>query len=230
MPTIIATALGALLALSACEPSASPSTTSTLEPTTTAAQSSAGAVAPARTPEPRSSARRPMRMRSRSSLAARTASPGAPTSPPAPTTPPGNGRFLPGLTFTLPAGWSSLDNEAGELELHRTGDDHNEICSGAMSSPGWMAAPRRRRRQIPRRGSAAARNPCLDVSEPERVVLGDWIDLRDGGAGRSPGDRRVGRVAPQRRRDGRLPGHRPDRDPGRSHAWEASASTSAATR
>jgi hypothetical protein len=94
----------------------------------------------------------------------------------------GEWAFLPGLTFTLPAGWSSLANEAGELELHRTGDDHNEILFWRDVVP-WLD------------GRAAidvasdpetwitrlSGDPCLDVSEPERVVLGDWIDLRGGG-------------------------------------------------
>lgn len=93
----------------------------------------------------------------------------------------GEWALLPGLTFTLPAGWSSLANEAGELELHRTGDDHNEIMVWRDLVP-WLDgravvdAPSDPEAWIAR----LAANPCVKVSEPEPVVLGEWIDLRGG--------------------------------------------------
>jgi hypothetical protein len=86
----------------------------------------------------------------------------------------GEWALLPGLTFTLPSGWSSLANEAGELELHRTGDDHNEIMVWRDVVP-WqdghavLDAPSDPAAWIAR----LAGDPCLDMSEPERVVLGD---------------------------------------------------------
>lgn len=94
----------------------------------------------------------------------------------------GTWALLPGLTFTLPAGWSSLANEAGELELHRTGDDHNEIMVWRDVVP-WhfdhasLGQPPNPDEWI----DIFQGNPCLLVSAPERVVIGDWIDLRDGG-------------------------------------------------
>lgn len=93
----------------------------------------------------------------------------------------GEWALLPGLTFTLPAGWSSTANEAGELELHRTGDDHNELLVWRDVVP-WLQG--RAAVDVPSDPEAwiarLAGDPCLDVSKPERVVLGDWIDLRGG--------------------------------------------------
>jgi hypothetical protein len=93
----------------------------------------------------------------------------------------GEWALLPGLTFTLPAGWSSLANEAGELELHRSGDDHNEILVWRDLVP-WLDG----RAAVDVAADPEAwiarltSDPCLEVSDPERGVLGSWIDLRDG--------------------------------------------------
>ena len=94
----------------------------------------------------------------------------------------GEWALLPGLTFTLPSGWSSLANEAGELELHRAGDDHNEILVWRDVVPWHGGQPSLEAVLGPEALiDVLQRNPCLLVSEPERVVIGDWIDLRDGG-------------------------------------------------
>jgi hypothetical protein len=169
----------ALIALAACQPAASPSSTSGFAPSS-APQPSVAHADPSSTAEP---ARPPGVPSNAQPLLFGCADGVARCTDIAPGTyyTAGEWALLPGLTFTLPAGWSSLANEAGELELHRTGDDHDEImvwrdvvpsidgqaAVDAPSDPGsWIAR--------------LAGDPCLAVSEPERAVLGDWIDLRGG--------------------------------------------------
>jgi hypothetical protein len=174
-------AAAALLALAACAPAASPSTTSNQPPSSAAAGPSSTGGAPGspselvRPPGVPSHAQ-PLLFGCTDGLARCTdIAPGTYYTA-------GEWAFLPGLTFTLPAGWSSLANEAGELELYRTGDDHNEILVWrdvvpwvdgraavdlALDPEAWIAR--------------LVGDPCLDVSEHEHVVLGDWIDLRNGG-------------------------------------------------
>ena len=173
---LLALVVAASIAMAACDPAASPLSASGLTPSS-AAPASLGVVAPPSTPD-------------------RVPPPGVPPNAqpllfgcaedPARCTDiapgtyytAGEWAFLPGLTFTLPAGWSSLSNDAADLELHRTGDDHNEIVvwrdvvpwldgraavDVASDPEAWVAR--------------LAGNPCLDVSEPEQLVLGSWIDL-----------------------------------------------------
>ena len=166
----------ALIALAACNPTASPSST-TGAATSAAPQPSLSVVAPAITPGP---VRPPGVSSNAQPLLFGCAEDPARCTDIAPGTyyTAGEWAFLPGLTFTLPAGWSSLSNDAADLELHRTGDDHNEIvfwrdvvpwldgraAIDAASDPeAWVAR--------------LAADPCLDVSEPERVTLGSWTDL-----------------------------------------------------
>ena len=180
MSVVLAIAAAALIALAACQPAASPSSTSGVAPSSVAPRASL-AIAPASVPGPVRppgvpTNAQPLLFGCKDGLARCTdIAPGTYYTA-------GEWALLPGLTFILPAGWSSLANEAGELELHLTGDDHDEIlvwrdvvpwldgraAVGVASDPeAWIAR--------------LAGDPCLDVSEPERVVLGRWIDLRGGG-------------------------------------------------
>jgi hypothetical protein len=179
MSVVPASAAAALIALAACQPAAAPSSTSGLAPSSMVSQALAtGAPAsiagPVRPPGVPTNAQ-PLLFGCEDGLARCTdIAPGTYYTA-------GEWALLPGLAFTLPAGWSSLANEAGELELHLTGDDHDEILVWRDVVP-WLD------------GHAAvdvasdpeawitrlAGDPCLDVSEPERVGLGRWIDLRGG--------------------------------------------------
>ncbi len=176
-----AIAAAALIALAACEPAASPPSTIGLAPSSAAPQASFAVVAPPITPSPVRppgvpTNAQPLLFGCTDGLARCTdIAPGTYYTA-------GEWALLPGLTFTLTAGWSSLANEAGELELHRTGDDHDELMVWRDVVP-WqdgralVDAPSDPEAWI----ALLAGNPCLKVSKPERVVLGDWIDLRDGG-------------------------------------------------
>lgn len=170
--------LAALIALAACAPAASPPSTTGLASSSSAGpQASLAAVVPATTPGPMRppgvpANAQPFLFGCTDGLARCTdMAPGTYYTA-------GEWAFLPGLTVTLSAGWSSLANEAGELELHRTGDDHDEILVWRDVVP-WQGgraildAPSDPEAFVAR----LAGNPCLVVSEPERVVLGDWIDL-----------------------------------------------------
>ena len=172
----LAVSVAALIALAACDPATLPS--STVGAATSASpKSSSSVVAPAVTQGP---IRPPGVPTNAQPLLYGCAEAPARCTDLAPGTyyTAGEWAFLPGLTFTLPAGWSSLSNDAADLELHRTGDDHNEIvfwrdvvpwldgraAIDAASDPeAWVAR--------------LAADPCLDVSEPERVTLGSWTDL-----------------------------------------------------
>ena len=88
--------------------------------------------------------------------------------------------FLPGLTFTLPTGWSSLGNEAGELELYPdAGGGGSEILIWRDLVP-WIDgravvdAATDPRSWVERLAS----DPRLVVSSPKQVVLGQWLDAR----------------------------------------------------
>lgn len=176
-----AIAVAALFALAACAPTASPSSTSGIAPSSSAPQASLAIVAAASTQSPLrppgvQSNAQPLLFGCEEGLARCTdIAPGTYYTA-------GEWALLPGLTFTLPAGWSSLANEAGELELHRTGDDRNEILVWRDVVPWQDGRPDVNVASDPEAWIARlAGNGCLEVSEPERVVLGDWIDLRGGG-------------------------------------------------
>jgi hypothetical protein len=176
-----AIAAAALLALAACDSTASAAPTSDLAASSDAPRPSAAVVAPRSTPGP---VRPPGVPPNAQPLLFGCAAGVARCTDIASGTyyTAGEWALLPGLAFTLPSGWSSLANEAGELELHRTGDDHNEIMVWRDVVP-WqdgralLAAPTDPESWIGHLGG----NPCLHVSEPERAVLGEWIDLRGGG-------------------------------------------------
>ena len=173
--------VAALIALAACDSAASSSPTSGLAASSDAPRASAGIVAPVSTPGPV----RPPGVPANAQPLLYGCKAGLPRCEgiaPGTYYTAGEWALLPGLVFTLPSGWSSLANEAGELELHRNGDDHDEILIWRDVVP-WLDS----------RASLAAAsdpeawighlrgNPCLHVSEPERVVLGDWIDLQGSG-------------------------------------------------
>ena len=175
---VLSIAGAALIALAACDPAPSPSSTSGLATSAAGPPASLAVVGPAITPVPVRppgvpTNAQPLLFGCGDEGVTRCADLAAGTYYTA-----GEWAFLPGLTFTVPAGWSSLSNDAADLELHRTGDDHNEILfwrdvvpwldgraavDVASDPEAWIAR--------------LAGDPCLDVSEPERVVLGSWIDL-----------------------------------------------------
>lgn len=184
---MLCTAVALLIAIGACDQAVSPSSTIGVTPSSASPRASLAAPVPAGTPGLPAGALGPVRPA------------GVPANalpllfgctdglvrctdiPPGTYYTAGEWALLPGLTFTLPAGWSSLANEAGELELHRTGDDRNEILVWRDVVP-WLHG--RPAVDVPSDPEAwiarLAGDPCLDVSNPERVVLGDWIDLRGG--------------------------------------------------
>jgi hypothetical protein len=182
-------AIAAFLVVAACEPVASPASTgaaassATAPPSTAAPQASVALVAPAPAPTPVPvrppgvpANAQPLMFGCKDGVA-RCTDIAAGTYYTA-----GEWALLPGLTFTLPAGWSSLANEAGELELHRNGDDHNELMFWRDVVPWVDGRPDLEATADPEGWIARLReNPCVEVSDPERVNLGDWIDLRAGG-------------------------------------------------
>jgi len=166
-----------LVGLAACDPAASPSATSLATSAAEVPRASSSVIAPAITPGPIRPPgvpvnAQPLLFGCTDGLARCTdIAPGTYYTA-------GEWAFLPGLTFTLPAGWTSVANEAGELELHRTIDDHNEIlvwrdvvpwqdgraADLALDPDAWIAR--------------LTADRCLEVTDPETVVLGKWIDLR----------------------------------------------------
>ena len=167
---VLSIAVASLIAIAACDPAASPSSTSGLAPSAAAPPASLAVVAPPPPGVPPNA--QPLLFGCAEDPARCTdIAPGTYYTA-------GEWAFLPGLTFTLPAGWSSLSNDAADLELHRTGDDHNEILVWRDVVPWQDGRPAVDLALDPEAWIARlASNPCLDVSEPERVVLGSWIDL-----------------------------------------------------
>ncbi len=98
----------------------------------------------------------------------------------------GTWAFLPGLTFTLPVGWSSLSNEAGELDLNPTADGTNDIMIWRDVVP-WVGD--RAAIELPSDPEAWVErlrsDPRLVVSEPKRVVIGSRIDATVTNGGRN---------------------------------------------
>ena len=84
----------------------------------------------------------------------------------------GTWAFLPGLAFTLPAGWSSLSNEAGELALRPIDQEFREIAFARDLVPWVDGKARLDVGSDPESMIAFLRQDSrLVVSEPERVTL-----------------------------------------------------------
>jgi hypothetical protein len=174
------------MAIAACAPAATPSSTSGVASSADAPRSSSTVAAPRITGEP---AARPFGVPSNAEPLVFGCEGGMPRCTDlAPGTyyTAGTWAFMPGLAFTLPVGWSSLANEAGELELHATADGTNDIMIWRDVVP-WVDD----RAAIALASDPEAwvawlqSDPRLVVSEPERVVIGSRIDATLTNSGRN---------------------------------------------